>query len=605
MPSLSLRTCTVDLDRRVVSRGGQEQSLTAREAELLTCFAGNPGRILDRAWLLRAVWGYRGGAETRVVDMTVRRLRARIEGDPAEPDHIRTARGGGYRFEPLAIPEPDEAEEGYAQRLATWSDGVPGADETVREALRLFSPEALLARIQAAPFTVFDAAGVDRLLAALRDDDRAAVAQLAAFALSFDVEAAESVVIGVAGPVWRWVQRLVAAGVVRPAPDRRFALLPLVRARTTGTDVAAELRHGTHHARLRGAAARAAVDEVLDATDRAVARGDALLASEACRALESMGQLPDHADSARRRIQARRERIRGALGLAGAFAEAAVQAAGADALTRARALRSAAWVHNLRGDVAGAITLLDEAETLAASDRLLRAEIRADLAVNLKEKGDLARASHLIAAAEVDAAAAGDPPRVRLDVLMSRGIVQLAGLTASPADPACRDTFAACAELARTLGEGVTEAWALNNRGEALRIGGDLPGAEAAYAESAQRFREADAADVFVPELNLGICRLARGDAAGAVAVFDPWPARFEAAGRRGRVAVVACLLAACHAQLDDCAAFDTWLDVAATAIRETGYRDADMMWALGLVDRAEPAWAQRVAAARALRVGG
>ncbi len=90
----------IDLHRRIVRGPAGTHELTAREAELLAWFCDHPIRPADRRELLRDVWGYRGGASTRVVDMTVRRLREKIERDPAHPEHLLTVRGVGYRFEP-------------------------------------------------------------------------------------------------------------------------------------------------------------------------------------------------------------------------------------------------------------------------------------------------------------------------------------------------------------------------------------------------------------------------------------------------------------------------------------------------------------------------
>ncbi|MCB9759909.1 MAG: winged helix-turn-helix domain-containing protein [Alphaproteobacteria bacterium] len=101
-PLLHLSACQVDLTRREVRRGGHTLPLNPREAELLAWFVAHPVRPATRQELLREVWGYRGGARTRVVDMTVRRLREKLEADPADPQHVLTVRGMGYRFEPPA-----------------------------------------------------------------------------------------------------------------------------------------------------------------------------------------------------------------------------------------------------------------------------------------------------------------------------------------------------------------------------------------------------------------------------------------------------------------------------------------------------------------------
>ena len=97
---LELDGARVDLARQVVTRDGGEQTLTTKEAALLAWLAARPGKPVEREELLREVWGYRGGVQTRSVDNTVQRLRAKVERDPARPRHILTVTGVGYRFEP-------------------------------------------------------------------------------------------------------------------------------------------------------------------------------------------------------------------------------------------------------------------------------------------------------------------------------------------------------------------------------------------------------------------------------------------------------------------------------------------------------------------------
>ena len=60
----------------------------------------NAGRVLSRDELLEKVWGYDFGGDSRTVDVHVRWLREKVEETPADPQHIRTVRGIGYRFEP-------------------------------------------------------------------------------------------------------------------------------------------------------------------------------------------------------------------------------------------------------------------------------------------------------------------------------------------------------------------------------------------------------------------------------------------------------------------------------------------------------------------------
>jgi len=91
----------IDLDvaARTVHVANQPVSLTAREFDLLAFLMDNPNRVFRREQLLEQVWGYTFG-DTSTVTVHIRRLREKIERDPADPVHIKTAWGVGYRFEP-------------------------------------------------------------------------------------------------------------------------------------------------------------------------------------------------------------------------------------------------------------------------------------------------------------------------------------------------------------------------------------------------------------------------------------------------------------------------------------------------------------------------
>ncbi len=84
----------------VVRIAGREVSLTKTEFGLLCELAQAPGRILTREILLDRVWGYDYFGDGRLVDVHVRRLRTKVEEDPAHPRHIVTVRGLGYKLEP-------------------------------------------------------------------------------------------------------------------------------------------------------------------------------------------------------------------------------------------------------------------------------------------------------------------------------------------------------------------------------------------------------------------------------------------------------------------------------------------------------------------------
>lgn len=96
---LSVGDVQIDLDRRVVSRNGDEIVMTAREFELLTYFVTHPGIALSRERLLDAVWRM-DYLTHRTIDNFVGRLRSKLEPDPDNPRHFLTVRGVGYRFEP-------------------------------------------------------------------------------------------------------------------------------------------------------------------------------------------------------------------------------------------------------------------------------------------------------------------------------------------------------------------------------------------------------------------------------------------------------------------------------------------------------------------------
>ena len=74
--------------------------LTAKEFDLLWFLASNPRRVFSREQLMSRVWGYRAAFDTGTVTVHVRRLREKIEDDPAHPAHLETVWGAGYRFSP-------------------------------------------------------------------------------------------------------------------------------------------------------------------------------------------------------------------------------------------------------------------------------------------------------------------------------------------------------------------------------------------------------------------------------------------------------------------------------------------------------------------------
>jgi DNA-binding response OmpR family regulator len=90
----------IDQAARAVTLDGVELPLTQREYELLRHLAARPGRVFSRDRLMEEVWGYDFYTDTSTVTVHVRRLRAKLEPDPAHPRFIETVWGVGYRFRP-------------------------------------------------------------------------------------------------------------------------------------------------------------------------------------------------------------------------------------------------------------------------------------------------------------------------------------------------------------------------------------------------------------------------------------------------------------------------------------------------------------------------
>jgi len=90
----------LDVDRHVVSVGGEAVSMPLKEFELLELLLRNAGRVLTRGQLIDRVWGSDYVGDTKTLDVHVKRLRAKVEPDPGAPRHIVTVRGLGYKFEP-------------------------------------------------------------------------------------------------------------------------------------------------------------------------------------------------------------------------------------------------------------------------------------------------------------------------------------------------------------------------------------------------------------------------------------------------------------------------------------------------------------------------
>jgi DNA-binding response OmpR family regulator len=98
--AIELDDMTIDPAARRVTVRGDEVPLTQREFDVLLFLARHPGQVFSRNQLMDAVWQYSFYSDTSTVTVHIRRLRAKIEADPAQPRHIQTVWGVGYRFAP-------------------------------------------------------------------------------------------------------------------------------------------------------------------------------------------------------------------------------------------------------------------------------------------------------------------------------------------------------------------------------------------------------------------------------------------------------------------------------------------------------------------------
>ena len=95
---LSFEGLRVDPNTREVLVDGEPATLTAREFDLLYHMSSTPGRVYTRDQLMESVWGYTFSADTSTVTVHVRRLREKVEPDPARPRYLQTVWGVGYKF---------------------------------------------------------------------------------------------------------------------------------------------------------------------------------------------------------------------------------------------------------------------------------------------------------------------------------------------------------------------------------------------------------------------------------------------------------------------------------------------------------------------------
>lgn len=93
------RRVSIDEERATVYKDGSPMDLTQREYDLIRYLAAQPGKVFSREALMEHVWNYEGYVgDVRAVDVAVRRLREKLEDDPANPQFIKTKRGMGYYF---------------------------------------------------------------------------------------------------------------------------------------------------------------------------------------------------------------------------------------------------------------------------------------------------------------------------------------------------------------------------------------------------------------------------------------------------------------------------------------------------------------------------
>ena len=97
--TLEVGPVRMDVERHTVSVDGTDVRLPLKEFELLEMFLRNPGRVLTRGQLIDRVWGSDYVGDTKTLDVHVKRLRSKLEADPAEPKLLTTVRGLGYKLD--------------------------------------------------------------------------------------------------------------------------------------------------------------------------------------------------------------------------------------------------------------------------------------------------------------------------------------------------------------------------------------------------------------------------------------------------------------------------------------------------------------------------
>jgi DNA-binding response OmpR family regulator len=95
---LEIGELRIDFLKRTVRIRGDDAQLTYVEFEILSALARAPGRVFTRDMLLARIWGDSAYRDPRTIDVHIRHLREKVEGDPKDPEYLFTVRGVGYRF---------------------------------------------------------------------------------------------------------------------------------------------------------------------------------------------------------------------------------------------------------------------------------------------------------------------------------------------------------------------------------------------------------------------------------------------------------------------------------------------------------------------------
>lgn len=101
--SVSIGAVSIDPEQHVVVIRGQQTKLPLKEFELLYLLMANAGRVMTRETLIDRVWGTDYFGDTKTLDVHIKRLRSKIEEEPAEPQLVVTIRGLGYKYEKIAV----------------------------------------------------------------------------------------------------------------------------------------------------------------------------------------------------------------------------------------------------------------------------------------------------------------------------------------------------------------------------------------------------------------------------------------------------------------------------------------------------------------------